>query len=69
MRRYSTYKIEQSIERSECDFLPKGGYSIGESRAYHTKLWMVWVIDASKGDERWVVHAESRYEAAVELRL
>ena len=51
------------------DLIHKDGFSTGESRILDPHSGLVWVVDASKDGERWVVHAESRYEAAVELMI
>ncbi|MCH9022649.1 MAG: hypothetical protein IID32_07770 [Planctomycetes bacterium] len=45
------------------------GFSTGEARAFDSRCGLVWVIDASKVGERRVVHAESRYDATVELMI
>ena len=45
------------------------GYSTRESRIFDPYSGLVWVIDASKGDERWVVHVENRTLAAVDLMV
>jgi len=46
----------------------KNGYSTGEVTAFDSRCGLVWVIDASnQSGERWVVTAQSRGIAAVEL--
>jgi len=46
----------------------KNGYSTGEVTAFDSRCGLVWVIDASnQSGERWVVTAQSRGVAAVEL--
>ena len=49
------------------DQIHKDGFSTGESRAFDSRCGMVWIIDASKDGECWVMTCPSRYEAAVEL--
>ena len=49
------------------DQIRKDGFSTGEARAYDPHSGLVWVIDASKDGERWVVTCPSRLEAATEL--
>ena len=52
------------------DQIHKNCYSTGEATAFDSRCGLVWVKDASnQSEERWVVHAESRYEAAVELMI
>jgi len=49
------------------DLIHKDGYSTGEVTAFDSRCGLVWVIDASKDGECWVVTAQSRGVAAVEL--
>ena len=51
------------------DLIHRDGFSTGEATAFDSRCGLVWIIDASKDGECWVVTAPSRYEAAVELMI
>ena len=51
------------------DLIHRDGFSTGEARAFDSRCGLVWVLDASKDGQRWVVHAQSRFDAAVELMI
>jgi len=69
------YNARMDTETASCmadilmDLIQKDGFSTGEVRAFDSHCGLYWVIDASKDGHRWVVHAESRYEAAAELMI
>ncbi len=50
------------------DDLHRAGYSYGYSKAIVAFVGDVWVVDASRGGERWIVRAATLIEAFVELR-
>ncbi len=49
------------------DLIQKDGFSTGESTAFDSRCGLVWIIDATKDGECWVVTCPSRYDASVEL--
>jgi len=51
------------------DLIHRDGFSTGEATASDPRRGLVWIIDATKDGESWVVTAPSRYEAAAELMI